>query len=285
MDHLVVDLESGEMVCSKCGMVVEEKIGDFKIGYESKGTELKGTEPCGLSYYDMGLSTIIGKSDRDGKGQMIQPSLHSSILRLRTWDYRIQLHEYKNRNLKRAFVLLHTMKDKFNLSNTTVEKAAYIYRKALSKRMITGRSIDVVLLAACYIAIRETLSPLSLKEISIASNIRVNAIARMVRLLSSELNITIPLADHAKCITRVGNVAALSEKTKREALHLLYHMKKVEYPDGKKPMTIAAVLLYIAGNKTGEHISQKNIAKAAGITDVTLRSRVKDLKAKAKNIV
>src|SRR5262249_6170607 len=157
----------------KCGMVVGEKIGDFKIGHESKGTELKGTEPCGLSYYDMGLSTIIGKSDRDGKGQMIQASLHSSILRLRTWASRIQRHECNNRKLMRVFILVQNMKDKFNLSNTTVDKAAYIYRKAVSKRMITGRSIDVVLLAACYIAIRETLSPLSLKEISTASNIRV----------------------------------------------------------------------------------------------------------------
>jgi transcription initiation factor TFIIB len=58
-------------------------------------------------------------------------------------------------------------------------------------------------------------------------------------------------------------------------------MKEVtenEISAGKDPMGVAATVLYISCIKTGENISQKDISNAAGITDVTLRNRFKDLK-------
>ena len=39
--------------------------------------DTRGKEPSSLGHYDMGLSTIIGKTDKDGKGQKIQPFAHS----------------------------------------------------------------------------------------------------------------------------------------------------------------------------------------------------------------
>ncbi len=48
----------------------------------------------------------------------------------------------------------------------------------------------------------------------------------------------------------------------------------------KRPSGLAATVLYMACVKTGEHRTQKEVAQAAGITDVTLRNRFKDLKDK-----
>lgn len=278
LEHLIVDVESGELVCSKCSIVAEDKMQESKVQFGSKDTE-----PSSLASYDMDLSTVIGMKDNDGKGQRIPPSIKSTLNRLRTWDHRIQLHNSKDRNLKRAFQILHTLKDKLNLSDVTVEKAAYIYRKALSKRMISGRSVEAVAVASIYIALRETQSPISLKEISKVSNIRLNNIARTVRLVSTELDILIPIADPKRSVSKVGNTVGLSEKTKREAVDLISHIKDIEYSDGKKPVALAATMLYLACIKTGEYVSQKEIAKAAGVTDVTIRNRVKDLKV--RNIV
>ena len=59
-------------------------------------------------------------------------------------------------------------------------------------------------------------------------------------------------------------------------------MKKVtqnEISAGKDPMALAATVLYISSIKTGENISQEEISNAAGVTGVTLRNRVKDLKS------
>ena len=84
----------------------------------------------------------------------------------------IQLETSKDRSLKAAFEKLQNLKDKLSLSEMTTETAAYIYRKALMKGLHRGRSIDSVVVGAAYIAIGETPTPIPLKEISQASNIR-----------------------------------------------------------------------------------------------------------------
>src|SRR6266542_1752126 len=133
-----------------------------------------------LASYDMGLSTVIGDINKDANGHRIQNTVYSTMQRLRTWDYRIQVHDSKERNLKRAFSLLYTLKGKFNLSDAAIESAAYIYRKAMDKRLVSGRSIDAVLVAAVFIAAREVSSSVSLKDVSKVSNIRLKTIARIV---------------------------------------------------------------------------------------------------------
>jgi transcription initiation factor TFIIB len=47
-------------------------------------------------------------------------------------------------------------------------------------------------------------------------------------------------------------------------------------------MGLAATVLYISCIKTGEHRTQKDIALAAGITDVTLRNGFKDIQDKLR---
>lgn len=189
MDHLISDPTTGETVCSICGLVVQEKTSEIRAAYLERGVLSGGKEPSSLASYNMGLSTVIGKKDIDGKGQKIQPYNHTTIKRLRMWDQRIELRGSKERNLRRAFSVLYALKDKLNLSDATVEKGAYIYRKALQKQLIRGRAIESVVAAAVYIAIGETLTPISLKEISNVSNIRIKSISRM--LDSSLQNLTL----------------------------------------------------------------------------------------------
>ena len=45
-------------------------------------------------------------------------------------------------------------------------------------------------------------------------------------------------------------------------------------------MGIAASVLYLTSLKNGENITQKHIANVAGVTEVTIRNRAKDLKDK-----
>jgi transcription initiation factor TFIIB len=190
------------------------------------------------------------------------------------------LHDSKERNLKRAFSLLFRLNGKFNLSDAAIESAAYIYRKAVVKRLVSGRSIDAVLVASVFIAARETYSSISLREVSRVSNIRLKTIARIVKVLSSELEISVPVDDPARNVNRVASIIGLSERTRREAVDLMSRIKKEEYSAGKNPMCLAATMLYVASCRTGESISQKEIAKAAGVTSVTVRTRFRDLKSK-----
>ena len=63
--------------------------------------------------------------------------------RLRTWDSRIQLDS--SGNLQKAFSYLNMLKDKLGLSDSIVEKTAYLYRKVEDSGLIKGRTISGML--------------------------------------------------------------------------------------------------------------------------------------------
>jgi transcription initiation factor TFIIB len=111
------------------------------------------------------ISTVIGKSNRDASGNAIEPSMLSTMHRLRTWDFRTQVHTSADRNFRLAFTELDTLKDKLGLPDSIIEKTAYIYRKAQQTNLARGRSVSVILTAAVYIACREAGIPKTLKEI------------------------------------------------------------------------------------------------------------------------
>jgi transcription initiation factor TFIIB len=283
-NQTITDTESGEIICSKCGQVISDKIEEIRPEWRnftsSDGSNDKSRigMSTSLARHDMGLSTIIGRTDRDASGQKINAVMRTTMERLRTWDFRTQAHTPTDRSLRQAFFQLDVLKDKLRLSDTVVEKTAYIYRKAQERGLVRGRTISGILAAAVYIACRELGNPRTLKDVAVDSNVKLNEVARSYRLLYFELDLKIPIVDPLKCIAKVANKANLSEKTKRQAAEIMNNVTKREISAGKDPMGLAASVLYLSSFNTGENITQNNIASAAGVTEVTLRNRIKDLK-------
>jgi len=87
-----------------------------------------------------------------------------------------------------------------------------------------------------------------------------------------------PVVDSVQCIARIASQIGLSEKTKRHAIKILKKAEEKKIIAGKDPMGMAASALYVASMETGENISQKTVALAGGITEVTIRNRCKTLK-------
>ena len=279
----VTDPECGEIVCSNCGMVISEKIEDTNH-QERRASTLEEADKrartgaaSSLARHDMGLSTIIGKENRDARGQLIDTAMRSKIERLRTWDLRTRMSKSGDKNLVRAFEQLDRIKEKLGLSDIVSEKAAYIYRKVHERGIIRGRTIDGILAAAVYSAGREMETARTLKDIAVVSNLKRKDIARCYRLLVFELDIRIPVVDPKKCIARVANKLNISEKTKHQAMNIMEEVVNKQITAGKDPNSMAATVLYVSSLKADEKILQKDIAAASGVTEVTLRNRVKDL--------
>jgi transcription initiation factor TFIIB len=226
----------------------------------------------------MGLSTVIGKENVDATKNKIEPSMLSTMHRLRTWDFRTQVRSSTDKTLRLAFDELYSLKDKLGLSDAIIEKTAYIYRKAQQKGMMRGRSIHAVLAAAIYIACRQMEVPRTLDDVATTSNIKRKSIAKCHRELIVELQLKLPTIDTTKCIARVANIANISEKTKHQAMNLMNDVIKNGISAGKDPMGLAATVLYASCIKTGEQKTQVDLANAAQITEVTIRNRFKDLK-------
>jgi transcription initiation factor TFIIB len=281
----ITDSESGEVVCSKCGRVLSDKLletGPEWSTFAADETDIRARTgmPESLARHDMGLSTIVGRANRDASGNKLDPAMRIRMNRLATWDIRSQFHTPKDRSLSQAFFQLDVLKDKLGLSDGIVEKTAYIYRKALSNNLTRGRTISGILSAAVYIACREMGAHRTLDDIAMACNVRRKELSRDFRILHSRLDLKIPQQDPMKCIAKVANKVKLSEKTKRKAAEIMSNVMKEEISAGKDPMGMAASVLYLSCIKSGEAVSQMSIARAAGVTEVTVRNRSKDLKSK-----
>ncbi len=281
---LVADPECGEVVCSKCGLVSPDRIAESRAEwrtFDSEGSERTRTGlPMSLAQHDMGLSTIIGKENKDSSGHQLASTVSTTIQRLRTWDFRSKSYSSTHRNLIHAFDELGGLKDKLGLSDSIIEKTAYLYRKAQEKRLVRGRSTSAMLAAAIYASCREMGTPRTLKDIVAATEVKRKDISRSYRILVWELDIKVPLVDSMKCVAKVANQAGISEKTKRAAIAYMNDLAEKNISAGTLPMGLAAAVLYMSCLKKGENKSQRGIAEAAGVTEVTVRNRVNDLKSK-----
>jgi len=278
--EIITDSTTAEMFCAKCGFVITERVDNQgpERTFSDNTIKLRTGDRTSLTRHDRGLSSIINPINKDSAGNPLSASMKSSLRRLRLWDNRSILKGTVDRNLLHALSELLKMKDKLSLSDAIAEKAAYIYRKAMEKKLIRGRSIAALVAAALYAACRESGTPRTLKEVSSEINIRRRDLAVSYRLLLRELDLKMPVLDSVQCIARIASQAGVSEKTKRHAIKILKKAEESQSLAGKHPMGLAASSLYLASLKTGEKISQKQVAVASGVTEVTIRNRCKGLR-------
>ncbi len=279
--EIITDSNTAEMFCAKCGFVITERVdnqGPERTFSDNNANKSRTGDKTSLTRHDRGLSSIINPINKDSAGNPLSASMKSSIKRLRIWDNRSNVNSSVDRNLQKALSELLKMKEKLSLSDAIAEKAAYIYRKALEKKLIRGRSISALIAAALYAACRESGTPRTIKEVSSEINIRRRDVAVSYRMLLRELDMKMPVVDSVQCIARIASRAGMSEKTKRHAIKILKKAEESQSLAGKDPMGLAASSLYLANLKTGEKISQKQVALASGVTEVTIRNRCKGLK-------
>jgi len=281
--NLVHDYDTGETVCGDCGLVLYEQMMDKgpewrAFTQEEKASRSRVGVPISYSVHDKGLSTAISHINRDAFGRKLPLSTRLQMWRLRKWQIRSRVHSSIDRNLAQAMAELDRLSDKTYIPSPVKEKAAVIYRKALDKGLVRGRSIAAIAAASLYAACREGGTPRTLREIAEASLVDKKDVARCYRLLLRELDIQMPLADPLTYISKIAERTGISGKTQGLAIHILRQARKKRASAGKDPMGLAAAALYIACLQSDEKKTQKDIAEAAGVTEVTVRNRYKTLK-------
>ena len=281
--NLIHDYDTGETVCGSCGLVLHEQMMDKgpewrAFTQEEKESRSRVGIPTSFSVHDKGLSTAIGRVDRDAFGRKLPLQTRLQMWRLRKWQIRSRVHSSVDRNLAQAMAELDRLSDKSYIPPSVKEKAAVIYRKALDKGLVRGRSIAAIAAASLYAACRDTGTPRTLREIAEASLVDKKDVARCYRLLLRELGVQMPIADPLTYISKIAERTGISGKTQGMAIQILSDAKRRRAAAGKDPMGLAAAALYLACLQNDEKKTQKDIAEAAGVTEVTVRNRYKSLK-------
>jgi transcription initiation factor TFIIB len=279
--NLVLDIEMGELVCGNCGLVIEENILDKGAEWrafthqERKSRERVGV-PTRYSHFDKGLSTTI-RVDRDAFGRPLSPEVKREMWRLRRWQIRSKFHGSQNRNLMIAMGELQRLSEKLHIPSSVQEMAAVIYRKALDRGLVKGRSIAGIVAGCLYAACRFTKTPRTLKEITEASLRNEKEVSRAYRLVVKDLQMEMPIDDPMDYATKIAEKAGVSSDVEGLAIKIIRDAKNNRATMGKDPSGLAAAALYIASRLKKEKITQKRLAKAAGLTEVTVRNRTKGL--------
>ncbi|KXA99550.1 transcription initiation factor IIB [candidate division MSBL1 archaeon SCGC-AAA259M10] len=274
----VRDYQQSQVVCESCGRVLKEKIKDRgpewrAFDQEQKEERERGGPPSTETIHDKGLSTQIDWKNRDAKGNKLSPERRKKVYRLRKWHKRSRITDSKDRNLTFSLSEINRMSSQLGLSNSVQEIASKIYRKAVEENLIRGRSMEGVSSAALYAACREAKTPRTLEEIAEASRVDKREISRSYRFIARELNIDLPLTDPAKYVARFGSELNISGEAKVEAMEIIRKAQEEKLTSGKSPSGTAAAAIYIATLKSGERRTQREVAKAADVTEVTVRNR------------
>jgi len=286
---LVDDMQNGERICSTCGIVVVEQMADF--GPESKSTNLedkmklaRATGQTTYSQHDLGITTEISISSKDFSGKTINSQVANQMNNLRKWQQRVRVSSPRERRLANVLSKIGETCDSLTLSKNVLETASMIYRNLDEKVEVKGKSVASISAATVYMACKQCNIVRSLDEICkgiCAPNelkSKTKLAARYYRTLVMELGAnTAPVVTMDKYISKIANLTKTDVPVERLALELAEKTNDHSLADGKAPNGIAAAYLYISSILLGQNVLQRDVSSVAGVTEVTIRNRCKEI--------
>ena len=277
---LIQDKRSGEKVCSSCGYVTQEMLVDrsrewraFNMAEINKRSRVG--IPRSLAIGDYGLHTLISKDPRSVKGK-ISRETKCQILRLSKWQSRIN-DSSTRKNLNKAMGVLSNLCSHMHIPRNVKEQTALYYRKALKADLVKGRSIENITAACLYAACRLMKTQRSLKEVSGYTSGDTKELARSYRLIHKTLKLNVPRQKAGNKVPKIAEMVGIEQDVQRGAVEILREAEELRVTAGKSPSGLAAAALYISCKQNDVKRAQKDIAFAAGVTEVTIRNRYKDL--------
>ena len=280
--QLIRDYERGELICNNCGIVVDENYidqGPEWRAFDSEQNESRSRtgSPMTFTIHDKGLSTDISWKNKDSYGKSIPTRNRAQLYRLRKWQKRIKVSNAAERNLSQALQELERMASNLSIPNDVRESAAVIYRKAVKQNRIRGRSIEGVVAGSIYAACRLTNVPRTLDEIGSVTRVKKKEIGRTYRIMSRYLKLNILPSKPEDYVNRFCSRLKLSGEVKKKANDILKTARDNDLTSGKGPTGVAAAAIYIASLMLGERRTQRSVSEVAGVTEVTIRNRYKEL--------
>jgi len=273
--YIIDSYETGEDVCSQCGLVINERAVDFthsgKRAYtkqERNSREHTGS-PITSLLPDIGLTTVIDKKKID----------NPDLKRAAKWDTRVS---WDKRNILIASTELKRISSNLNLPKYVQEEAFKLYREAFKRKLLRGRSINAMIAACIYYSIRNKKLPRTMQEVLKETTENAKDVRRCYRALIRELNLKVPTTDPASLIPKYVTDLGANSDIEQMASKIVQVYTSKFTTSGKDPKGIVAGALYIACKLKNLEFTQKQIADIVGVTEVTLRSRYKELSKKLR---
>ena len=286
---LVDDVQNGEIICSGCGVVVADQMEDY--GPESKSSSLedkmklaRATGQTTYSQHDLGIATEISITSKDFSGKSINSEVANQMHNLRKWQQRVRVSSPRERRLANVLTKIGETCQNSSLPKNVLETASMIYRNLDGKVDVKGKSVASISVATVYMACKQCDVVRSLDEICRgicpAKDVKAKTklAARYYRTMVMEMGTaTAPVVTMDKYISKIANITKTDVRVERLALEIAEKTKDSNLADGKAPNGIAAAYLYVASILLGQSVLQRDVSSIAGVTEVTIRNRCKEI--------
>ena len=287
---VVDDFQNGERICSGCGIVVDEQMADYgpetkTVNLEDKMRLARASGHTTFAQHDMGIATEISVGSTDFSGKKINSSISNQMQNLRKWQQRVRVTSPRERRLTNVLGKITETCESCNLSKNVVETASKIYRSLDGKNIeVKGKSVISITVAVVYMACKQCDVVRSLEEICknvcMAKDVKAKSklAAKYYRNIVLEMGQAItPTVTMDKYISKIANLTKAEPRVERLALEIAEKTNVQGITDGKTPNGIASAYLYIGSILLGQTVLQRDMSSVSGITEVTIRNRVKEI--------
>jgi transcription initiation factor TFIIB len=265
--------ETGDLICNQCGLVLEEKSiylshdGRRAFTVNEKNSRERTGAPISVLVPDIGLTNVIDRN------KINNPDLK----RAAKWNTRMS---WEKRNMLIATTELKRISTNLHLPNHVKQEAMSLYKEVFKRKLLRGRSINSMIAACIYYAIKKYRITRTLQEVLDETNENGKDVRRCYGVLIRELNLKAPNTNPIALIPRYTTKLGLSSEIEKLAIKIADTYMSNFVTSGKDPKGIVGGAIYLASKIKNENFTQKQIADLIGVTEVTLRSRYKELKKK-----
>ncbi len=273
--ELIFNQERGEVVCADTGEVVDEdkvSLGpDWRAYTPDEWSRRAHASVVTHTVHDSGLSTEIDLSIR-----RYRETVKNRKLALLQRKIRVNRGE---RKIVEALTYLNQICSHFNLPDQVKETAAMILKRIFSTLHPKVNRLQVLAAVSIVLAARKHGVPIRIREVVARFNIDEEEYWKLI----SEINFKVDLSefkayiDPRKFLPQIISNLGLSQQAYMLAAKLIDVLKRNGLTEGKDPAGIAAASVYIASIILDEKRTQKQVAQAANVTEVTIRNRYRDI--------
>ncbi|MCA1814703.1 MAG: hypothetical protein LC624_12285 [Halobacteriales archaeon] len=251
------DAQRGETACTRCGLVTAQSAIDLGPEWraftpEQHQARSRAGPPVGQAFPEDDLGAFVGFGAKDGQGRPLSPSARRQAACLRL--------------------------DVLRLPRSLHEPALALFRKGHAEHVVRGRSVRGITAASLVLASRQAGIPLRLRDAAQAAGVDHAVLARHVKALARATHVGVAAPTPSQFVERLASEVGGSPQVVTRALGLLALPKVVSISNGRSPAIVAAAAVYVTQKELGEAASQAKLARAAGSSEVALRSNIRALR-------
>ena len=268
--EIILDMAKGESVCRQCGLIVNERELDISqagvraFSRQEFDKKINNGTPISPLLPDIGLCTLIYKKNINN------PDLKRVVRR----DSYL---EWETRNLLIATNELKRISHVLNLPLYLQKAILNLYKETFKAKIIKGRSISSMIAACIYYVCKKRGIPRTFNEIIGETSGNHKTVKRSYKSLINGLHLKIHNVNPIVFIPRYISDLQLPVDIEKLTIKLLKSYLARNILDGISPQGLCAGAIYMACKLNNIKINQKVIAHTIGITEVTLRTRHKEM--------